>query len=223
MSASEVTIANAPPEPGSPAGADLPARYDVASMAPTEISFLFDYASPWSFLANELLTRRFGDAPITFQPVYLRGFEAFASAMPYTTAKLLYIANDFARCAAHEGVAVRQPSVFPINGLHALRGALAARSLGVFAPFHAAMFRAAGQEDRDISDKQVVTEIARAIGAPEIGAVMESPEVKQKLRADTEAASARGAFGVPTFFVGEELFWGHDRMDYVARAAGITG
>jgi len=178
------------------------------------VEFLFDYASPWSFLAESILARRLPGATIVHRPVYLRGFPAFATGIPYSSAKLLYVVKDLERCSAHEGVPIRIPSRFPINGLHALRGALAAMAKGTFPAYHEAMFRAAWQEDRDISDRQVVADIARAHGVDEIDA----PAIKQQLRADTEAAAARGVFGVPTFFVGDEMFWGHDRLDFVARA-----
>lgn len=178
------------------------------------IEFLYDYASPWSFLADQIVERKLPSTTIVRRPVYLRGFEAFSTGIPYSSAKLVYIVKDFERCAAHEGVTIRMPTRFPLNGLHALRAAIAAQEAGTFPAFHAAMFRAAWQEDRDISDREVVREIAAQHGVSEF----ETKAVKDKLRADTEAAVARGVFGVPTFFVGDEMFWGHDRLDFVARA-----
>jgi len=186
------------------------------------VSFLFDYASPWAYLANELLEKELAGIPVDFQPVYLRGFESFSKGMPFTPAKLAYIGRDFARCTKYRGVAVCQPSVFPINGLHALRGALAARQLGQFGEFHRAAFRAAWAEDRNISSAEVVLDLATELGfdRADFSTRVASAEVKGELRHLTENAIERGAFGVPSFLVGEELFWGHDRMDYVRRAAG---
>ena len=151
--------------------------------------------------------------------IYLRGLETFARGMPYTSAKLRYSGADYLRCAAHEGVATRFPTVFPVNGLYAVRGALVALASGGFADYHARMFAAAWRDDRDLSRKEVVVEVARDAGQDASFAErLDDPAIKDKLRADTAAAQARGVFGTPSFFVGDELFWGHDRLDYVARA-----
>lgn len=183
------------------------------------IELFFDYASPWSFLANELLPRELAGVDVVLRPIYLRGLEAFSTGIPYGPDKLSYLARDFARCAEHEGIAVKPPASFPVNGIHALRGALAAERDGGLATYHRAVFRAAWQEQRDISDKSVVVAIAKELGMPAIGEAIDDPAIKSLLKERTEAAKARGVFGVPTFFVGDELFWGHDRMGYVARAA----
>jgi 2-hydroxychromene-2-carboxylate isomerase len=107
-----------------------------------------------------------------------------------------------------------------------LRAAIVAQGRGddVFARYHRAAFRAAWSEQRDVSNKEVAAALlAEAIGSSsaEAEAAMADRAVKTKLRENTEQAAARGAFGVPTFFVGDEMFWGHDRMDYVLRAASI--
>lgn len=187
-------------------------------MSDKRIQFLFDYASPWAFLADGLLPRRLAGVEPSYVPVYLRGFDAFAKGLPYSPAKLSYLIQDLRRCAEHEGIPVTMPSVFPINALHALRGAVAALRDGGFRAYHAAMFRAAWQEGRNVSDKSVVVEVAREAGLPAVAEALDDPSVKETLRANTADAARRGVFGAPSFFVGEELFWGHDRMEYVARA-----
>jgi 2-hydroxychromene-2-carboxylate isomerase len=114
--------------------------------------------------------------------------------------------------------------VFPINGLSSLRGALAARQLGGFAAYHGAMFRAAWRDDRDISSKDTVLAVAGEVGLDRaaFAQAIESQAIKDQLKADTARAASRGVFGVPTFFVGDELFWGQDRMDFVARALALA-
>jgi 2-hydroxychromene-2-carboxylate isomerase len=186
---------------------------------PHPIEFAFDYASPWSFLANATLARQFGEARVEYVPVYLRGFESFSQGVPYSSAKLSYLMRDFVRSAKHAGVAATMPGNFPINGLHALRAALAAQRAGAFPAVHEALFRAAWQQGKDVSDKAVVVAIAREAGFADVAERMDAPEIKNALRANTERMVARGAFGVPTFFVGEEMFWGHDRMHFAAEAA----
>jgi 2-hydroxychromene-2-carboxylate isomerase len=184
------------------------------------VEFLFDYASPWSYLVNELLDRE--PLPgLRYRPIYLRGLEAFAQGLPYNAAKAAYLLRDLSRCAEHEGVELSFPSVFPINGLYALRGALLAQERGDFPAYHRALFRAAWREDRDISRKEVVLEVLAAAGLPReaFAAGLEGPAIKDRLRQDTADAQERGVFGVPSFFVGDELFWGHDRLGYARRAA----
>jgi 2-hydroxychromene-2-carboxylate isomerase len=185
------------------------------------VEFLFDYASPYSFLASSSLATKLPGAEIEYRPVYLRGFEAFATGIPFSPAKLAYLIVDLRRCAAELGLELRVPTAFPINGLYALRGAIAAQRAGRFAAYHEAMFQAAWQRGRDISQKQSVAALATELGLPEVAGALDDPTIKDELRAATEAATKRGVFGVPTFFVGAEMFWGHDRMHQVARA--LTG
>jgi 2-hydroxychromene-2-carboxylate isomerase len=182
-----------------------------------QVEFLFDYASPYSFLASESLATRLPDVAIDYRPTYLRGFESFATAVPFTAAKLAYTITDLRRCAAALDLELRIPPTFPINGLFALRGAVVAQRTNRFPTYHRAMFRAAWLDGRDISTKPAFTAVATELGFADIAAAIDEPAIKDALRANTDHAIARGAFGLPTFFVGRELFWGHDRLDHVAR------
>src|SRR5262252_3043552 len=128
------------------------------------IEFLYDYASPFSFLANELAPHRLSGATIEYRPIYLRGFELFAKGPPYTAAKMAYMLVDLRRCAAEHAIEMRFPPTFPINGLYALRGALAARRDGCFDAYHTAMFRAAWQQGREISTREAVAAFATELG-----------------------------------------------------------
>ena len=181
------------------------------------VEFLFDYASPYSFLASEMLATRLPGVTIRYVPTYLRGFESFAPAVPFTAAKLAYTITDLRRCAAVLGLELRIPPTFPVNGLFALRAAIAADRAGVFGAYHAAIFRAAWLDGRDISTKPAFTTVATELGFADLATAIDDPAIKDALRANTDAAIARGAFGLPTFFVGRELFWGHDRLDHVVR------
>jgi 2-hydroxychromene-2-carboxylate isomerase len=192
------------------------------------VDVYFDYASPWSYVALETSAQALPGITLTWKPVYLRGLETFSKGMPYTSSKLAYLMQDFQRITAHEKVAVQPPANFPIDGLHALRAAFVAQDRGVFAKYHRAAFRATWAQSKNISDRAVVAEIlAEAAGVPssEVPALLEamgSQSVKDRLRAETAAAEARGVFGVPSFFVGDEMFWGSDRFGYIARAAAAT-
>jgi 2-hydroxychromene-2-carboxylate isomerase/ketosteroid isomerase-like protein len=197
--------------------------WTIGSSGPThvgmKIEFAFDYASPWSFLASSAAAERFAGIAVAYLPVYLRGFDAFREGVPYSPAKLAYLLEDATRSAALLGVTMKAPSTFPINGVYALRGAIAAQREGVFEAFHRATFAAAWQEDRGIGDREVVKAIAREVGAPAVAEAVDDPAIKEALRSGTEAVVKRGAFGVPTFLVGGRIFWGQDRMLDAARFA----
>lgn len=190
-------------------------------MSTKTVDFYFDYASPWAYVANELVTRKLPGVTIVHRPIYLRGLETFSQGVPYGSAKLAYLTRDLQRCADYEGVPLTPPASFPINGIHALRAAYVALDSGGFDRFHRAAFRGAWAEGRDISEPSVVAAIlADAIGSTAAVALesMTAQAVKDRVRAATDEAVARGVFGTPTFFVNDEMFWGHDRMDYVGRA-----
>lgn len=188
-----------------------------------KLEFLFDYASPWAYLANELFTRKFPGVEIAYVPTYIRGLETFSTGMPYGQSKLLYILRDLQRCADFEQVPLAIPAEFPINGLYALRGALWAQRQGGFAAYHQTVFRATWAGNAAISNKAVVIGLAEKAGldAGAFAAGIEEPAIKDLLKTSTARWQERGVFGVPSFWVGDEQFWGHDRMDYVARALGV--
>lgn len=187
-----------------------------------DVEFLFDYASPYAYLANERVQAALPGVRIKHVPVYLRGFEAFSKGVPFTAPRLAYILEDLRRCAGEYGLPFHVPATFPVNGLFALRGAIAARRAGMFDVYHRAMFRAVWAEGRETSNRDAVAQIMRTLGLGDLVSGLDDPSIKDELKATTEAAARRGVFGVPTFLVGSELYWGHDRMHQVARAALST-
>jgi 2-hydroxychromene-2-carboxylate isomerase len=187
------------------------------------VKFCFDYASPWTYIADCRVEEALTGLPVDIQyvPVYLRGFEMFRSGMPYTPAKLAYIARDMQRCASFHDIPLNPPHNFPINGLHLLRATVALEGRPQCDAYRRAAYRATWVDDRNVSDPAVAMDIAVELGLEreELSAAVASPAVKDALKEHTEAAIARGAFGVPTFFVGKEMFWGQDRLDFVRREA----
>lgn len=185
------------------------------------VRFCFDYASPWTYIADCRIEEALGGLPVDIRyiPVYLRGFEMFRSAMPYTSAKLAYIARDMQRCASFYGLSLDPPSNFPINGLHLLRATMALEDQPQRDAYRRAAYRATWVEDRNVSDPAVAIDIGVELGLDreEFSAAISSPAVKDALKENTERAIEGGAFGVPTFFVGDEVFWGQDRLDFVRR------
>lgn len=125
-----------------------------------------------------------------------------------------YMWRDLERLCAKEGLPFRRPSAFPRNGLLAARVALVGVEDGWVAPFARAVMTANFAEDREIAEPAVIREILVALGLSdaEIMARAQADANKLALRCQTERAAELGLFGAPSFRVGEELFWGNDRL-----------
>ena len=125
--------------------------------------------------------------------------------------------SDLARFAKRYGVPYVLNPHFPINTLNLMRGAIAAENEGRLVPYSDAMFRAMWVDQRNMEDPIVIGSVLREAGFDPAAmmAAIGTAEVKDRLRANTEEAVARGVFGAPTCFVGKELFFGQDRLDFV--------
>jgi len=189
------------------------------STARPKVEFCYDFASPFSYLADCRIEQALADLAVELVrvPVYLRGFETFKKVPPLPAAKMAYLARDMLRTAEFYGIPMKAPISFPINGLYLLRGAIFLEGSPEQARFIVAGFRATWAEQREVSSAAAAADIAAEIGVDrdEFLAGIAAPPVKDTLRAHTEDAISRGAFGVPTFFVGEDMFWGQDRLDQV--------
>ena len=105
---------------------------------------------------------------------------------------------------------------FPFNTIRLMRGAIAALQQKRFAAYHPATFRAVWSEGRNLGKEEALRELLQSVGIDP--ASIDGDEIKNDLRANTDQAVARGAFGAPTFFVNGEMFWGNDRLDFVEDA-----
>ncbi len=187
--------------------------------------FLFDYGSPFSYLANIQtpgFARRAG-AAVIYRPILLGAvLKATGNSSPMAVpAKARYMADDLRRWAARYGVEFRMnPYPFLGNTLPLMRGAVAAQRVGAFGAYHDAIFRAVWADGLDLGDRGVLGDALRRAGidAATLVAAAELPEVKDELRRNTENAITRGVFGAPSFLVGDELYWGNDRFDFIAEA-----
>jgi 2-hydroxychromene-2-carboxylate isomerase len=188
------------------------------------IEFFYDYASTYSYLAHleieALATRR--QAELVFRPMVLGFvFKATGNSMPASVpAKATYMMADVGRWVRHLGLPFRMPGVFPTNTIRALRGAVAALEDGTFLAYHHAVMQAYWANDQDIGDPDVLATVATKAGldGPRLIARTEDPSVKANLKDNTDEAVRRGVFGAPTFFVGDQMFWGNDRLQFVAEA-----
>ena len=132
---------------------------------------------------------------------------------------------DLHRWAKRHKLPFRMPSKFPIKTSPALRGALAMRRFGKEWDYLEAIFAAYWErDDASVAELEGLRPLAAALGVDpdRFLALTESPEVRQELIAETDAALARGVFGAPTFVVGGEIFWGKDRMDFIDEELGRT-
>lgn len=198
-------------------------------MAREAAQFLFDFGSPNAYLAHKVIPAieaRAG-ALFTYVPVLLGGvFKATGNRSPMEAyagipSKLAYEALETRRFVARH--ALTRFSVnphFPVNTLMIMRGAVAARTLNLFAPYVDAVFAAMWEDGRKMDETAVVVETLAAAGLPadRLLALTQDPAIKERLIANTAAAVERGVFGSPSFLVGGELFFGKDRLDQVEEA-----
>jgi len=190
-----------------------------------EVEFLFDYGSPFSYLASLQIEgfAKHNLATVLYTPILLGAvLKAAGNASPMTVpAKGRYMATELRRWSARYGVTFKpNPHAFMANTLRLMRGAVAAQKIGFFPLYHRAVYRAVWAEAQNLGDEAVLRRLLETAGVPasELMATAEHQEVKDGLRHNTERAVARGVFGAPTFFVGNEMFWGNDRFDFVEEA-----
>ena len=197
----------------------------------TELEFFFDYGSPFSFIANSQLAdleERTG-AQVSYRPMLLGGvFKSTGNrspAMEPVEAKRAHGGVDMARWVEVYELDFQFNPHFPINTIQLMRHAHAAQRLGVFETFHQVVWPAFWTEALNLGDASVLADVLKRGGldAAALAEEAANQEVKDALRATTDEAVARGAFGAPTFFVGEEMFFGNDRLVLVERALKAHG
>lgn len=189
------------------------------------IEFYFDVGSPASYLAwTQLpgLAERTG-ARIELKPMLLGGvFQATGNSSPATVpAKGAHSRIDMQRYARRYGVTLNQNPFFPINTLQLMRGAIAYQDTAEFVPYLTAIFNAMWVNELDMGQPEIIGKVLAEAGfdPAEVMSKVGDPAVKEKLKTATEEAIQRGVFGAPTFFVGEDMFFGQDRLEWVEAAA----
>lgn len=179
-----------------------------------KISWAFDFLSPFSYFSLKQLPDLPEDTDVEFVPVLFAGLlnhygqignAEIASKRRFTYRFALWRARQMA-------IPIAMPPTHPFNPLSALRLAIAA---GCSHNAVETIFDAVFKEGRDVSDAAVIEELAGRLGIADVSKALSDPAVKQKLHDNTAWAIAHGVFGVPTFVIGEEIFWGHDAFDMV--------
>jgi len=195
----------------------------------TEAEFLFDFGSPNAYLAHRVLPgieQRTGAAfeyiPVLLGGVFkLTGNRSPAEAYAGIRNKLEYEQLETRRFIARHGIAeYRFNPHFPVNTLLIMRGAVAAQMRGSFMTYVRAVFHHMWEVPKKMDDPEVVRSALGDSGldADALLAATQEPAVKQRLLDNTERAVARGVFGLPSFFVGDELWFGKDRLGEVEAA-----
>ena len=190
------------------------------------IEFYFDFLSPYSYLANTqlpALARQHG-AEIVYKPFQILELMKLVGNRPTTIEcknKLRYAGADLRRWAGKYGVSLhRNPHQNKVDSAQLLRGALIASDDGQAAPYASALFGELWNGERDLGQ---TTEVIAALNRAGLNGVKlferaASADVVARLDDATAAAAERGVFGAPSYIVGGELFFGNDRLDFVAAA-----
>jgi len=198
---------------------------------PKTVEFFYDYSSPWTYLAFtriEEVCRRSG-ANLEWRPILVGGIfntvnpSVYESREHPVAPKARYMAKDLQDWANFYGLRLRfPPSVFPVNSVKSLRGALVALEHDKISPYSQAVFSAYWENDRDISRDDVLRSIVDAVGLPreEYFEKIGRSEYKDRVRSNTDECIRRGGFGSPTMFVGDSMFFGNDRLALLEHELG---
>jgi 2-hydroxychromene-2-carboxylate isomerase len=191
-----------------------------------EIEFLFDFGSPTAYLAYTQLPKIAAQrkAQILWCPILLGGVHKASGNNPpiAVPAKGRWMFQDIARWAKRYGVTYQMNPHFPINTVALMRAAVGVQMKmpDQFMHFVDVVYKAVWAEACNMGDATEVSNVLRVAGldAERILALTGEQDVKDRLKSNSDDAVARGVFGAPTFFVGEEMFFGQDRLDFVAEA-----
>ncbi|UUZ63284.1 2-hydroxychromene-2-carboxylate isomerase [Polaromonas sp. P1-6] len=196
------------------------------------IEFFFDCSSPWTYLAFRNIQPLAAELkePISWRPVLVGGIfnsvnkGIYAAREDMNSPKNRYMLKDV-QDSARRGLKITfPPKVFPVNSVKAMRGCLwiaqDAAAKDHYLAFIEAVFAAYFSREEDISQDDVLAAICGQVGinSEAFLAGIARPDIKEQLKANTGEAIRRGAFGSPTFFVGEDMYFGNDRLPLVRSA-----
>ena len=187
------------------------------------LEFFFDCSSPWTYLAFHNIQPLAADLkePIQWRPVLVGGIfnavnpSVYAQREKPVPAKAAYMLKDMQDWANEAGLKIiMPPKVFPVNSVKAMRGCLWLEPQGKLLAFASAVFEAYWSREEDISQDAVLLKICQAIGVDgaEFLAGIAQPAIKEQLKSNTEEVIRRGGFGSPTMFLGEDMYFGNDRL-----------
>ena len=198
-----------------------------------KLECFFDCSSPWTYLGFHNLQPLAAElgVEITWRPILVGGLFNTVNPSVYhgreypVPAKQDYAHKDLQDWARYSGIKISWPmTIFPINSVKAMRGCIAADRRGKLVPYATGVFEAYWGHDRDITQDDILVEIATAAGldAGEMAGAMATDEIKADLRGNTEDLARRGGYGSPTFFVNDgDMYFGNDRMPLIRAALTV--
>lgn len=195
----------------------------------TSVEFHFDFASPNAYLAHYVIPAIEARTGARFQyvPVLLGGiFKATNNRSPAEAFGSIKNKPDYERLEfqrfirRHDIARFQWNPFFPVNSLQIMRGAVASEMDGNLPDYVEAVFRNMWEEPKKMDDPQVISAALDASGLEGARTLqrIQDPAVKERLLRNTEQSVARGSFGIPTFFVGDDIYFGKDRLRDVEEA-----
>jgi 2-hydroxychromene-2-carboxylate isomerase len=196
-----------------------------------KVEFHFDFGSPNAYLSHLVIPEieTHTGAKFDYVPVLLGGvFKLTNNRSPAESLRGIRNKPEYERLetqrfiGSHRITRFQSNPFFPVNTLRMMRGTFAARRLGVFERYVDEMFRYMWAEPRKMDDLEVYRQALSEAGfnADRFFELIETPEVKDELLANTQRSVDRGTFGSPTFYVGDEIFFGKDRLRDVEEMIG---
>ena len=188
-----------------------------------KVEFYYDFSSPYTYIASKRIEKICEDngAELEWKPILLGGLFNDTGVKPAKEIekKFAYVMQDTEDSAKRYGVEFHFPSLFPLNSVKTMRGAFAAAEKGKLTEYNHEMFRLYWTEGKDLSKDDVLREAVAGIGIDSdwFMARIGEQDIKDRLREETTKAAERGAFGAPTIFIGDKMFWGNDRLDFADR------
>lgn len=192
-------------------------------MKDLHVEFQFDFGSPNAYLSHKVIPSveertgvRFDYIPVLLGGLFkLTGNRSPAESFAGIKNKLEYERLEKDRfLKRHDLNAFKMNPHFPVNTLHIMRGAIAAKHEGIFAEYTNAVFASMWEQERKMDDPEVVRAALHEAGfdADKLMAMSQTTEIKDELLDNTRRAFEKGAFGSPTFFVGDDIYFGKDRL-----------
>ncbi len=193
------------------------------------IEFFFDCSSPWTYLAFHNIQSMAAELnePIAWRPILVGGIfnrinpSVYSSREHPVPPKMDYMLKDIQDWAQLAQLKIcMPPKVFPVNSVKAMRACLWLMPQGKLVPFATAVFEAYWSREEDISQDAVLQRIGESLGikGADLMAGISQPEIKTQLIANTDEAIRRGAFGSPTMYLGDDMYFGNDRLSVLKEA-----
>ena len=184
------------------------------------VTFCFDFGSPYSYLAyNNLNSIRDAGGEVAILPVLLGGiFKATGNQPPAAVQKKgEYMFKDINRWSKKLDIPFKMNPYFPILTVPHMRGAVLAQRENILEKYMQVMFEAIWVKAMNLNDQEILTNIAEKSGIDpnQFAEEISSDEIKNKLKENTEFAISKGSFGVPTYYLDDEMFWGIDSVKFL--------